>query len=164
MGRSCLADSNNYHTNVDYSDNSNWGLSYLMCGVGKIKVTQISVGFGYSYNWVPARGWLVNVMAMPMLTFYNKLKFYSYPDIYSVNIDDIVTEEDYYNILLGDVNEKTLPNRVIVNFDGRMSVVYNWERVYLRATGLFNHFRYGDDKNNGWLADWTAYLSLGFRI
>ena len=153
-----------YRTNVDYSDNSNWGLSYLMCGVGKIRVTQMSVGFGYSYNWVPAKGWLVNVMAMPMLTFYNKLKFYYYPDIYNVKIDDIVTEEDYYSILLGDVHEKALPNRVIVNFDGRMSVVYNWERIYLRAVGLFNHFRYGDDRNNGWLADWTAYLSLGFRL
>lgn len=49
-----------------------------MKGIGRVKLWQGSVGVGYAYNWVPARGLLVNVLGMPMLTFVNKLKAYGY--------------------------------------------------------------------------------------
>jgi hypothetical protein len=66
------------YTNIDYATDSNGDIVYLMQGVGKVKLWQGSVGAGYAYNWVPARGLLVNIMAMPMLTFVNKLKVYGY--------------------------------------------------------------------------------------
>ena len=66
------------HSRADYSDDSNWLLTALMEGVGKVKFTQGSIGAGYAYNWVPARGWLVSAMAMPMLTFYNRTTEYLY--------------------------------------------------------------------------------------
>ena len=66
------------HSRADYSTDSNWMLTLLMDGVGKLKFTQGSIGAGYAYNWVPSRGWLVSVMAIPMLTFYNRTTKYMY--------------------------------------------------------------------------------------
>jgi len=64
------------HSRVDYSADSNWPLTMMMKNVGKVKFTQGSIGIGYAYNWVPARGLLINAMAMPMFTFYNRTSKY----------------------------------------------------------------------------------------
>ena len=48
------------HSRSDYSNDSNWELSWLMKGVGKVKFTQASIGAGYAYNLVPGRGWLIS--------------------------------------------------------------------------------------------------------
>ncbi len=50
------------YTDIDYAANSNGDLIYMMSGLGRIKLWQGSVGVGYAYNWVPARGLLVNLM------------------------------------------------------------------------------------------------------
>lgn len=77
------------HSRADYSDDSNWLLAVLMEGVGKVKFSQGSIGAGYAYNWVPARGWLVSAMAMPMLTFYNRTTEYMYDyDLMNPNVKD----------------------------------------------------------------------------
>lgn len=64
-----------------------------MHGLGRVKLWQGSVGAGYAYNWVPVRGLLVNVMAMPMLTFVNKLKAYGY----ATNIEQMMEDPMFWN-------------------------------------------------------------------
>ena len=56
------------YTHIDYATDLNGDLVYLMHGLGKVKLWQGSAGVGYAYNWVPARGLLVNVMLMPAVT------------------------------------------------------------------------------------------------
>lgn len=159
------------HSSIDYSADSNWLLTAMMKNVGKVKFTQGCVGVGYAYNWVPARGWLVNATLMPMLAFYNRTTKYIY-DIEMSNpfLDGTsATEEEYMEHphtlfeVTNETEEKT-GNKVKLNFDMRMSVLYNWERWYLRVYGHFNTFRYGSDLVSGRLTDWTAYASLGFRF
>lgn len=166
------------HSRSDYSDDSNWELTWIMKGVGKVKFTQASLGAGYAYNLVPGRGWLISLMAMPMLTLYNRTTKY----VYAIEIDNPkiaapddwmnISDEEFYEILsdpetvgylVDEVEEKT-PNSVKLNFDARMSVVYNFSRWYLRASGHFNRFSYGSDLVSGRIIDWTAYASLGFRF
>ena len=53
------------YTRIDYSSDVNGDMVFLMGGVGKVKLWQGSAGVGYAYNWVPVRGLLVNIMAMP---------------------------------------------------------------------------------------------------
>lgn len=157
-----------YHSRMEYSDDSNWLLTALMQGVGKVKMTQGSIGLGYAYNWVPARGWLVNVMAMPMLTFYSRTTKYTY-DVMMWNpqtgmtFDDMLWDDDTVFSLVNE-QEETTGNRVQLNYDARLCVVYNWDRWYVRVYGHYNHFRYGSDLVSGRLTDWTAYASLGFRF
>ena len=169
-----------FHSRVDYSADSNWLLTALMKDVGMVKFTQGSIGMGYAYNWVPARGLLVNAMAMPMFTFYNRTTKYLYdfamidPNGKSIDEDYLegLDEGEYYDILfdpktkisaINEREEKT-GNKPKFNFDMRVCMTYNWDRWYVRAYGHFNLFRYGSDLVSGRMTDWTAYAALGFRF
>ena len=136
-----------HHSRVNYTDGSNWDWAYYIRGVSKVKFTQVSVGAGYAYNWVPAHGWLFSILAMPMLTFYNRTSLY-----YDNTVAETPTEE------------YTTPNKLTWNFNARAAVVYNWPRFYLRVYGHFNRFNYGTDDVWGHLYDWKVYAALGFRF
>lgn len=162
-----------YHSSVAYDDNSNWPLLLAMRGVGKLKFSQASVGAGYAYNWVPARGWLVSAQVMPMVTFYNNMKTYTYSvvDAMGKNVLERLIEDDFevsdgesatWKITEREVRNTT--NRVNWNFDARMSVSYNWSGSYLRLYGHYNRFRYSNDEGKGHMQDWTAYASFGVRF
>ena len=155
-----------HHASVDYSDDSNWGWVYYMQGVGKLKFTQASIGVGYAYNWVPARGWLVNVLAMPTLALYNRTTLYDYTIYYisdKETVEEALEDPDTVFELEEETSNKT-PNKVTWNFDARVSVVYNWKNTYLRVYGHFNRFTYGSDITWGRLYDWKVYAALGIRF
>lgn len=162
-----------FHSRVSYNDITNTPLLVLMSDMGMVKCTQANAGIGYAYNWVPAKGWLVNVMAMPMLSFYNKMKTYEYDIVHESgrSIDEL-TDEEVMDLLNGDYDSFSLvekavyetKNKVSWNFDARLSVSYNWRRFYLRTYGHYNRFRFRDDSGDSRLTDWRVYLDLGFRF
>ena len=167
-----------YHSRVSYDQDSNWPVLFLMNGVGKLKFTQASVGVGYAYNWVPARGWLVSAQVMPMLAFYNQVHTYYYdivdkdgnsvvPDIFKLMDDpdwngEIVEDEGGWRVV--DYGDEKTNGSVRLNFNGRMSVSYNWSRWYLRVYGHYNRFTYKNEGDSGRWTDWKAYASIGFRF
>lgn len=182
-----------YHSRVAYDDASNWPIIAFMRGVGQIKFTQASVGVGYAYNWVPAKGWLISAQAMPMLQFYNRMKTYVYginykyfdgKDNYSLNLVDLVEnnledmlinesaegdEEDFDDlnddfVVIGKEEEYKTSNKIGLNFDARLAVVYNLKNFYFRVYGHYNRFRYSNDTGHGRMAEWRAYASLGYRF
>lgn len=120
------------YTRIDYSSDSNGDLIYLMEGLGKVELWQGSVGVGYAYNWVPARGLLINVMAMPMLTLVNKLKAYGYATNIETLMDDPYfwdsttsnqewDEWFYGNLQITPMGSRTFNSGVSIGFDGRVS-------------------------------------------
>lgn len=160
---------------IDYADNRNGDLVYVMGGLGKVKLWQGSLGVGYAYNWVPAKGLLVNVMAMPMLTVVNKIKGYGYTtnveelllDPYSN--DPTVTEEEwdrwfYDKLRITPFKERTKNSGLSIGFDGRASVTYNFGRCFLNAYGQFNNIRYNQDGTSGYVNDWFVNTSFGVRL
>ena len=163
------------YTRIDYSSDHNGDLIYLMEGLGKVKLWQGSAGAGYAYNWVPARGLLVNVMAMPMLTFVNKLRAYGY----ATNVDELmkdptfwdssITNEEwddwfYSQVHITHMADKTFNSGVSLGFDARMSLTYNVGRLFFNAYGQFNNIRYHHNNSNGYLNDWFINTSLGIRL
>ena len=163
------------HTHIDYASDYNADLIYTMHGLGQVKLWQGSVGVGYAYNWVPARGLLINVMAMPMLTLVNKLKAYAY----ATNIeelmedplfwDDEISDEEwdewfYGNSRITFMGDKTFNSGLSVGFDARVSVSYNLGRCFFSAYGQFNNIRYHHDNTNGYLNDWFINTSVGIRL
>ena len=188
---SLMAGAMYYHSRVSLDEPYNWPLMTFMRGVGKIKFTQASVGLGYAYNWVPAKGWLISAQAMPMLQFYNKMKtyvngiYYFNPylpmpidliDLIENNIEEILLNQaddndygdngDYSEdlIVVTEPEEYRTNNKIGLNFDARLSVVYNWKNFYLRVYGHYNRFRYSNDTGHGRMSEWRAYASLGFRF
>ena len=67
-------------------------------------------------------------------------------------------------VLTVDEREEKSPNKVKLNIDARLSVVYNFDRWYVRVYGHYNQFSFGSDLVSGRVTDWTANASLGFRF
>ena len=163
------------YTHIDYAADSNGDLIFLMHGLGRIKLWQGSVGVGYAYNWVPVRGLLVNVMAMPMLTFVNKLKAYGYETNILEMMDDPMFWNDqisydewdkwyYENVHIIPSGNETFNSGMSIGFDGRVSVTYNFGRYFLNVFGQFNNIRYHHNSSNGYLNDWFVNSSIGIRL
>ena len=163
------------YTHINYASDYNGDLVYVMGGLGKVKLWQGSAGVGYAYNWVPVRGLLVNVMAMPMLTFVNKLKGYGYatnvdelindPYCWDQNITDEEWDEWFYgNIYIKPLGNKTFDSGLSLGFDARMSLTYNVGRFFFNAYGQFNNIRYHHNNTNGYLNDWFVNTAIGIRL
>ena len=172
---SLMAGAMYYYGHIDYASDMNADLVYLMHGLGKVKLWQASIGVGYAYNWVPARGWIVNVTAMPMLTVVNKIKAYGYatnvPELLGDPrlLDEDMTDEEWdkwweSSLRLTPMGEKTFNGGITVNFDARMSVGYNFGRYFLNVFGQFNNNRYRHNNSQGYLNDWFVNTSLGVRL
>lgn len=163
------------YTHIDYSSNSNGDLIYLMEGLGQVKLWQGSVGAGYAYNWVPVRGLLVNVMAMPMLTFVNKLKAYGYSTNITEMMEDPMFWNDqisyeewdkwyYENVRVSPMGDQMFNSGVSIGFDARASLTYNFGRCFFNVYGQFNNIRYYHNETNGYLNDWFVNTAIGIRL
>ena len=162
------------YTNIDYSSKYNGDIIYLMEGLGRVKLWQGSVGVGYAYNWVPVRGLLINVMAMPMLTFVNKIKAYGYATNVEELMEDPIFWSDisneewdewfYKNLQITPMGDMTFNSGLTFSFDGRVSLTYNFGRCFFSAYGQFNNIRYSHNSTNGYLNDWFVNTSFGIRL
>ena len=171
---SLMAGAMYYYGHINYATDTNGDLIYTMQGLGRIKLWQGSVGVGYAYNWVPARGLLVNVMAMPMLTFVNKVKAYHYDtNVEELSDDpnwnaDISNEEwdewFYGNLRITPKGEKTYNSGITFNFDARLSLTYNLRRYFFCAYGQFYNMRYRSEDTHGFMNDWFINASVGIRL
>ena len=163
------------YTRIDYATDLNGDLVYLMHGLGKVKLWQGSAGVGYAYNWVPARGLLVNVMLMPMVTFVNKLKVFAY----ATNVPELMTDERFWdddisneewdewfysNVHITPMGDKTINSGISLGFDTRMAVTYNFGRYFISAYGQFNNIRYRHQSTHGYLNDWFINTAIGIRL
>jgi len=82
-----------YQSSIDFSNKLNGDIIFASNNIGKIKVHQGNIGVGYGYNWVPARNWLFNIMVMPTVAFYNRVKVTKYASNYNFFISNTHTEE-----------------------------------------------------------------------
>jgi hypothetical protein len=114
-------------------------------------------------------------MAMPMLTFVNKLKGYGYatnvPELMEDPYcwDPTTTEEEWDEWFYGKVRvthiaDKTFNSGVSLGFDARMSLTYSVGNVFFNAYGQFNNIRYHHNNTNGYLNDWFINTSIGIRL
>lgn len=163
------------HTHIDYASNANGDLVYMMKGLGQIKLWQGSAGVGYAYNWVPTRRILINVMAMPMLTFINRLKAYAYatnveelmqdPTFWDPTISDENWDEWFYgNLNITPTGNKMYNSGLSLGFDARVSLTYSFGRCFFTAYGQFNNIRYHHNNTDGYLNDWFINTSFGVRL
>ena len=172
---SLMAGAMYYYGNIDYADRTNGDLIYTMHGLGGVKLWQGSVGVGYAYNWVPARGLLVSAMAMPMLTFVNRIKVFGY----GTNVEDLMedsrflndelTDEEwddwfYSSLQISPMGDEAFNSGLMINFDARLSLTYNFGRYFFNAYGQFYNMRYRHDDSHGHLNDWFVNASIGVRL
>lgn len=182
-----------YQSSIDLSDKLNGELADAANGIGKMQVHQGSVGFGYGYNWVPARNWLVNVMVMPTVSFYNRVKVTKYASNYdfltcSSNVEDygawdsekkqwangqkvkplpINEEEDLSwqkDVENWETGTETKNTRWQVNINCRAGITYYGKSWFASVNGQLHRFSYHHNSTEVKLYDWYVQGSLGFRF
>ncbi len=165
-----------YYADLRFDDSSNGELITYMGGVGRIRQWQGSVGAGYAYNYVPAKGWLIGATAMPMVTFVNRMKMDRYSSDFVELTKQQMHEQSIVDMYKGEDTECTLKhegavtynNNVTMNFTARLSVTYNWNRYFVNVNGQFNTFHYSHESSknsmHGHLNDWYVNASIGVRL
>ena len=166
---SWLAGAMFYYSDFRYDDLANAELILNMYNVGRVKQWQANVGAGYGYNFVPAKGWLISAMAMPMLTVYNHVDLYNYKSYCrdlaedpnnTIQPSEVPVEERW----MEREGIEKMNSRISVNFNARLSVTYNWSRYFVNLNGQFYNFRYHHKDHRGNLNDWYANATIGVRL
>lgn len=165
-----------YYADFNYDKARNADLIYAMDNIGRLRQYQLSVGGGYAYNLVPAKGWLIGGMFMPMVTFLNRIRINTYEsnfkEVSKAHLLELVLSEDE-NAEYPDVADEYMikstgahshNNRLALNFTARLSVTYNWDRYFVNANGQFNNFNYKHKAMHGHLNDWYINTSVGVRF
>ena len=177
-----------YQSSFDYSDYTNAAYMIIGHGIHRIKVHQANLGIGYGYNWVPLRGLVVNVMAMPTISVYNRVKAYKYETNYDLSAEQPVddfgnwnpetrrwanakthkpllmhdnsnSQFDYWDIE-PDVNYSMLR----LNLDLRLGIAYNWSNYFISTQAQYNNFHYKSDNCKVNIYDAYARLAFGVRL
>lgn len=187
---SLLAGATWYQSSFDLSAPENSLFVLLSKNVGRIKMHQANIGIGYGYNFVPFRGFVINAMAMPTISVYNRVKVYKY-DYNYYPLDDVAKPLDSYGQWNSQTHtwangEKYKPmdeegnylqdvegwetdsdvnnGRLQFNVDLRLGIAYNWSNYFIGLQGQFNRFSYKMNETKVVLIDSYARLSLGMRL
>ena len=170
-----------YYADFDYADKRNAETIYLMDGIGRLRQYQLAIGGGYAYNFVPAKGWLISAMAMPMVTLVNRTHINTYStnfkEIANTNLFELIILEFLHaqgisvegyefadNYKIQSTGEHSCNNRVALNFTARLSLTYNWSRYFFNVNGQFNNFNYRHNAMHGHLNDWYVNAAVGVRL
>lgn len=166
-----------YQTSLDYSADRNGLIIQMLGDVGRVKIHEGSIGVGYAFNWVPAKNWLVNVTAMPLLAVYNRSKAYLYDCNYDIFLDDDEVSPTGKKPVPADMSEDWMDDMAIqekntivkygkmsLNLDARVSVTYNINRCFFNIAGQLNHFHNNVANSKLTLTDWYVNGAMGIRL
>ncbi len=108
----------------------------------ELKMTNIGLGAGYGYNYVPGRGWLLHISALPTFIVYSNT---------SMTFDDTHVPLHYH-----------FPEVIIT---GRGAVVRQWSNKFIGLSMVFNYTNIGHKES---LAihntKWYLRTFFGFRL
>ncbi len=90
----------------------------------KYKMTNIGLGAGYGYNYVPHRGWLLHISGLPTFIVYSNT---------SMTFDDTKVSLNYH-----------FPEVIIT---GRGAVVYQWRNKFLGLSMVYNFTNIGHEES-----------------
>jgi len=165
------------HLSVDYAEPRNGLFMQLLNNVGKIKIQEGSIGLGYAYNWVPFKHLLVNVMAVPLVTFYNRNQAVFYDCNYDIFLEESEVvpggkkvvpydgSRDWAkDITIKETEEVVKYGKISLNVDLRASITYNWDRLFFNINGQWSHFRNSIESNTLRLNTWYVNASFGLRL
>ena len=179
-----------YMSAFDFSDPTNSMIIILSNNINRIKLHQANIGIGYGYNLVPFKGFVINAMAMPTISVYNRVKVYKYNSNYTIFGEENETDDygqwnpqtrtwdngktqkpltvsgddwdDDVEFWQGD--SETSYGKIKFNVDLRLGIAYNWSNYFIGLQAQFNRFSYKKDQCKVTLFDAYARISMGIRL
>ena len=108
----------------------------------KLRMTNVSLGGGYGYNFVPGKGWLLHISALPTLIVYSKS---------TMSRGDARVPLNY-----------RFPEFI---FTGRWAAVYQWVNKFLGLSMVYNFTNIGNAKSLAvYNSKWRLRAFFGLRI
>ena len=179
--------------NISYEEKENAGIIALIGGLGRIRLQQVSVSAGYGYNWVPARGWVINAMVMPTLSVFSQVKSYTYDSNYKFIVIDNnlpldgygkwnsetqtwengethkpISQDDMFawiaDVDMWRTDVKKTTSYLRPDIYARFGSAYCWKRYFLNIDARINCFYYGAGNNYVRQVGWSARASFGVRL
>ena len=107
-----------------------------------LKTTNIALGGGYGYNYVPGRGWLLHISALPTFIVYSHA---------TMTLDDTRVPLHYH-----------FPEVIIT---GRGAIVRNWRNKFFGFSMVFNYTNIGYKDNLAvYNLKWRVRTFFGIRL
>lgn len=156
-----------YYQKFDISQPQNlMVLSDMFKGLGNLKIYQGSLGAGYTYNWVPVKGLLVNAVAMPVVSVLNYMKADTYTwNIDSESINDDTDVDTFWNLFDADYERSNSQwGRVRLNIDVRASITYRYRNWFINAIGQIHSFSSSYDETDIRMSNWDIKGAIGFTF
>ena len=108
----------------------------------KLKMTNIGIGAGYGYNFVPGKGWLLHLSALPTFIVYSHT---------SLTMDDDRIPLRYH-----------FPEVIIT---GRGAVVYQWSNKFIGLSSVYHFTNIGhEDRLAVHNTKWRVRAFFGLRL
>ncbi len=108
----------------------------------KLKMNNFSLGGGYGYNFVPGKGWLLHLSALPTFIVYSKT---------SMKFGDDKVPMHYQ-----------FPEVIIT---ARAAALYQWSNKFLGLSMVYNYTNIGDkDDLAVYNSKWRIRTFFGFRL
>ena len=146
----------------DYSNPDNAPLLAQAAGVGKLKMYQGSIGGGYTFNWVPTPGLVINLTGMPVLTLYSHSKLYWY------NVDNIYQDNDREKRIVGfnvTPTETYSDNgKVALNITGRIAAAYRYKIYVFSYMAQAYYLRSNFNRTSFKVFQWNMKASVGITL
>lgn len=156
-----------YYQRFDMSQRENAVISLLHNGLGKLKIYQGSIGAGYTYNWVPTPGLVVNAVAMPVVSVVNYMKtnIYTYKlDIPEEEALELDGDEMIEHITLDESTSHGDWGKIRLNLDVRASITYWIRNWYITGMGQIHSFSSSYDETKIRMSEWDLKTAIGFTF
>ena len=156
-----------YYQKFDMSQPQNLSiLSDMFSGLGCLKIYQGSLGAGYTYNWVPTKGLLVNAVAMPVVSVLNYMKADNYTVSYAYDNPDgnPNIENIWDNVVVEHKRSNSQWGRIRLNMDVRASVTYWYRNCFINLMGQIHSFSSSYNDTKIVMGNWDIKGALGFTF
>lgn len=145
----------------DFSNPDNILLLVQANSIGKVNMFQGSVGGGYSYNWVPTQGLVINITAMPVLTLYSRSKFYRYDwEVqHSETGGDVITK-----VTITSAEKHSENGKVAFNLNARLAAAYRY-KIYVFSLLAQGHYLRSYFENTSFkVFQWNVKATAGITF
>ena len=178
-----------YQSSFDFSDSENSIMILYSNNTGRLKLQQANIGIGYGYNLVPFRGFVLNAMAMPAISVYNRVKATKFDCNYTLFGEAKTTDnygqwnpethkwangETHKPLAEGENWENQIESwesgyetdysALRLSYDLRAGICYNWKDYFIGAQAQLNGFYYKESESLVYIGDGFVQLSLGIRL
>lgn len=145
----------------DYSSPDNIGLLVEANHIGKVKMNQLSAGGGYTYNWVPTPGLVINMMAMPVVTFFSSSKLYKYNWAYQYRDAD---RREINGVTITSDDEHSENGKVALNVNARLAAAYRYKLFVFSFFAQAHYLRSYFEDTSFKVFQWNMKATVGITL